>query len=59
MQYVSDKGTASRSIDADPRLGALYRYRRENARRWRVFWARLFLVVIVIALFAVSWKLRR
>ena len=57
--YVSDTGTASRSIDADPRLGAVYRQRRENARIWRVIWTRVALVLLGFLIGAALWKLRR
>lgn len=57
--YVSGTGTASRSIDADPRLHAVYRQRQQNAATWRRIWLRIGALIAGVALGALLWRLRR
>jgi hypothetical protein len=57
--YVSRRGTASRSIDSDPALFAVYRQRQQNAATWRRIWLRVGALVVGLALGVLLWRLRR
>lgn len=57
--YVSDTGTASRFIDADPRLRAVYAQRAKHALEWRRIWRRTAAVAVLVLLAWVLWRLRR
>lgn len=53
--YVSRKGTAGTSIDADPAFRVIYEARRRNRALWYRIFARVIVVVGVLGLFALVY----
>jgi len=57
--YVNRAGTAARSMHADPRMQAVYEYRRANAMAWRRIGLRIAAVLCLVLVLALSWRMHR